>query len=129
MIRAAPRAWPKSVTDDQEEKAGWADSHPPTSRRVAALAAFPEIQRVSDDRPALALLTDGDATLRALAEHVLVDDLLALPELPWDEVPAVAGPATIRAAAEALQRAADTVHAAPVTLADVLDLLDAGEAG
>jgi Zn-dependent protease with chaperone function len=115
--------------DEQDEKAGWADSHPPISRRVAALMTFPQIERVPDDRSAVVLLADGEATLRALAQHVLIDDVLALPELSWDEVPTVAGPATVRGAAVALQQAADQVHGSPATLADVLGLFDAGAAG
>lgn len=112
-----------------EEKASWSDSHPPISRRVMALSTYPALDRTPDDRPAVALLTDADETLRVMVEEILIDEVRALPALPWEQAAPVAGSAMTLPGALALQSAADELSGSPATVADVLHLFDSGRAG
>jgi Zn-dependent protease with chaperone function len=113
----------------QHGEASRYDSHPPVSRRVAALAQYPGVTRARDTRPALALLEEPGDALRALVQRAFTPEVLALPELPWPDIAPRAGQELVRPAAAALQAAADGLLEAPATLADVLHLFEAEELG
>jgi hypothetical protein len=94
-----------------------------------ALSTYPALDRTRDDRPAVALLTDADETLRVMVEEILVDEVRALPALPWEQAAPVAGSAMTLPGALALQSAADELSGSPATVKDVLHLFDSGRAG
>ncbi|OXM70430.1 M48 family metalloprotease [Amycolatopsis vastitatis] len=98
------------------------DTHPPTAERIAALEALPEVPvRQDGGHPASEVLRDAATTLEAAMVSDFSDKAKAKRRIGWDRLVDLG----VR---HSVTRAAAGILGAGGTLAQALDLIDAGRA-
>ncbi len=107
-----------------EQPSRW-DTHPPTSARIAAMAAMPDTPVAVDNRPAIALLPDPGPLLHQVETAML--ELEGRTVLPWEDFTPAAARTLVQRESDVLFRAAARLaNRDRGDLATVLDVLAAG---
>src|SRR6266542_1057536 len=119
LLYARGEAMARLRREPIEEKPSRWDTHPPTSERIAAMAAMPEAPVGVDNRPAIALLPDPGPLLHEVETTML--DLAGRTVLPWEDFTPAAAHALVQRESDVLFRAARQVtRSAGAEGADVL---------
>jgi len=127
LLYARGEAMARLRREPIEEKPSRWDTHPPTSERIAAMAAMPEAPVGVDNRPAIALLPDPGPLLHEVETTML--DLAGRTVLPWEDFTPAAAHALVQRESDVLFRAAARLaNRDGGDLVTVLDLLAAGRA-
>src|SRR6266508_4287574 len=125
LLYARGEAMARLRREPIEEKPSRWDTHPPTSERIAAMAAMPEAPVGVDNRPAIALLPDPGPLLHEVETTML--DLAGRTVLPWEDFTPAAAHALVQRESDVLFRAAARLaNRDGGDLVTVLDRLAAG---
>src|SRR6266508_3941719 len=103
LLYARGEAMARLRREPIEEKPSRWDTHPPTSERIAAMAAMPEAPVGVDNRPAIALLPDPGPLLHEVETTML--DLAGRTVLPWEDFTPAAAHALVQRESDVLFRA------------------------